>query len=57
MSDKVEDILYQAYAEGIWKEVLQVSKSLDNKGTHFYSYGDKMEEAYRIVIKKQKEKS
>ena len=57
MSDKVEDILYQAYAEGIWKEVLQVSKSLDNKGKHFYSYGDKMEEAYRIVIKKQKEKS
>ena len=51
MSDKVEDILYQAYAEGIWKEVLQVSKSLENKGTHFYSYGDKMDEAYRIVIK------
>ncbi len=55
MSDKVEDILYQAHKEGIWEEVLQVSKSLDGEGKHFYSYGDKIEEAYKIV-KTKKEK-
>ena len=53
MSDKVEDILYQAHREGIWKEVMAVSKSLD--GNTFYTYGDKIEEAYNIVkIKKEK---
>ena len=54
MSDKIEDILYQAYYEGIREEVLNVSKSLD--GTkHYYSFGDKIEEAYNIV-KTKKEK-
>ena len=55
MSDKVEDILYQAYNEGIWKEVMQVSKSLDNNGRTYYSVADKFEEAYNIV-KTKKEK-
>ena len=50
MSDKVEDILYQAYEEGIWKEVMEASNSLDNKT--YYSMGDKYEEAYRIVKEK-----
>ena len=55
MSDKVEDILYQAYEEGIWKEVMQVSKSLDTNGKSYYTVADKFEEAYRIVkIKKEK---
>jgi len=54
MSDKIEDILYQAHREGIWNEVINVSKSLD--GTkHYYSFGDKIEEAYNIV-KTKKEK-
>jgi len=52
MSDKVEDILYQAHEEGIWEEVLQVSKSLDSKGKHFYSYSDKIEAAYNIANNK-----
>jgi len=55
MSDKVEDILYQAHNEGLWKEVLKVSKSLDGNGKSYYSVGDKMEEAYNIV-KNKKEK-
>ena len=53
MSDKVEDILYQAYEEGLWHEVMEESKSLD--GNHYHTYGDKFEEAYRIV-KTKKEK-
>tara|TARA_R110000796_G_scaffold40092_1_gene99461 strand:+ start:85 stop:300 length:216 start_codon:yes stop_codon:yes gene_type:complete len=55
MSDKVEDILYQAHNEGLWKEVLEVSKSLDGNGKSYYCIGDKMEEAYNIV-KNKKEK-
>jgi len=55
MSDKVEDILYQAHNEGIWKEVLDESKYLENNGKRFYSYGDKIEAAYNIV-KTKKEK-
>lgn len=55
MSDKVEDILYQAHTEGIWKEVLDESKHLEKNGKHFYSYGDKIEAAYNIV-KTKKEK-
>ena len=51
MSDKVEDILYQAHREGIWKEVMAVSKSLD--GNTFYTYGDKIEKAYNIVKTKE----
>ena len=50
MSDKVEDILYQAH-----NEVLEVSKSLDGNGKSYYCIGDKMEEAYNIV-KNKKEK-
>ncbi len=53
MSDKVEDILYKAYGEGIWSDVLSVSKSLEGK--HYHTYGDKIEEAYNIV-KTKKEK-
>ena len=49
MSDKVEDILYQAWSEGLWKEVMEVSKSLDNNGKFYQSVGDKFEEAYYIV--------
>ena len=56
MSDKVEDILHQAWSEGLWKEVMEVSKSLDNNGKFYQSVGDKFEEAYYIV-KTKKEKS
>lgn len=52
-SDKVEDILYQAYNEGICDKVLKVSKSL--KGS-YYTYGDKIEKAYNIVKKEKDEK-
>jgi len=51
--DKVEDILYKAYNEGIRDKVLKVSSSL--KGS-YYSYGDKVEEAYKIV-KENEEKN
>lgn len=51
MSDKVEDILYKAYGEGIWSDVLSVSKSLEGK--HYHTYGDKIEEAYNIVKTKR----
>jgi hypothetical protein len=47
MSDKVEDILYQAHDEGIYNEVMAVSRSLDNK--HYWTVADKFEEAYKIV--------
>ena len=53
--DKVEDILYQAHSEGIWKEVLDTSKSLENSNRHFYDYGDKLEAAYNIVKNKNYE--
>ena len=53
MSDKVEDILYQAHNEGIWNDVMEVSKSLSTR--NFHTYGDKIEEAYNIV-KTKKEK-
>jgi hypothetical protein len=50
---RVEDILYQAYHEGIREEVLEVSRSLDK--IKFAEIGDSIEEAYRIVkIKKEK---
>jgi len=55
MSDKVEDILYQAYGEGIYEEVMAVSKSLGNGGKVWPTVGDKFEEAYNLV-KQQKEK-
>ena len=51
--DKVEDILYKAYNEGIRDKVLKVSSSL--KGS-YYTYGDKVEEAYKIV-KENEEKN
>ena len=53
MSDKVEDILFQAHSEGIWKEVLDESKHLGDNGKYFYR--DKIEAAYNIV-KTKKEK-
>jgi len=53
MSDKVEDFLYQAHNEGIWKEVLDESKRLEDSGKRFYSYGDKIEAAYNIVKTKK----
>lgn len=53
MSDKVEDILYLAHSEGIWQDVMEVSKSLNDRSYH--TYGDKIEEAYKIV-KTKKEK-
>jgi|TARA_R110001592_G_scaffold159830_2_gene391522 hypothetical protein len=56
MSDKVEDILYQAHKEGIWKEVLNVSKSLDVEGKHWHTYGDKIEQAYNMVKNKKRKK-
>jgi len=52
MSDKIEDILYKAHDEGIWSEVITVSKSLDGV-KHFHTYGDKIEEAYNIVKTKR----
>ena len=51
--DKVEDILYKAYNEGIRDEVLKVSSSL--KGS-YYTYGDKVEEAYKIVKENEEKK-
>ena len=45
-------IRYEEYEKCIWEEVLQVSKSLDSKGKHFYSYGDKIEAAYNIAKNK-----
>jgi len=54
MSDKVEDILYQAYSEGIWDKVIAVSKTLSEK--HWHTYGDKIEEAYNIVKRKKMKK-
>ena len=51
MSDKVEDILYQAYDEGIYNEVMAVSKSLDDKS--YWTIADKFEEAYNIVKTKR----
>ena len=51
MSDKVEDILYQAHDEGIYNEVMAVSRSLDQK--HYWTVADKFEEAYRIVKTKR----
>ncbi len=53
MGDKTEDILYQAHNEGIWEEVMKVSKTL--KGS-YYTYGDKIEKAYNIVKKEKDEK-
>ena len=55
MSDKVEDILYQAHEEGIYEEVMAVSKSLNDSKRSWPTVGDKFEEAYYLV-KKQKEK-
>ena len=57
MSDKVEDILYQAHEEGIYEEVMAVSKSLNDGKRSWPTIGDKFEEAYYLVKKqKQKEK-
>ena len=47
MSDKVEDILFQAHSEGIWKEVLDESKHLGENGKYFYAYN---------IVKTKKEK-
>mgnify|MGYP003675307128 FL=1 len=44
--DKVEDVLYKAYNEGIRDKVLKVSTKLEGS---YYSYGDKIEKAYNIV--------
>ena len=51
MSDKVEDILYQAHDEGIYNEVMAVSKSLDDKS--YWTIADKFEESYNIVKTKR----
>lgn len=51
--DKVEDVLYKAYNEGIRDKVLEVSIGL--KGS-YYSYGDKVEEAYNIVKENEETK-
>ncbi len=45
----VEDILMQAYEEGIYEAVMEASKSLDNNGKHYYEVKDKFDEAYNIV--------
>mgnify|MGYP003660715342 FL=1 len=55
MSDKTEDILYQAHKEGLREEVIATSQSLDG-AKHWYTYGDKIEEAYNIVKSKKKKK-
>lgn len=50
MSDKLEDILFKAYKEGIVDDVLNLSSNLeDNK---YFTYADKIEEAYNIVKNK-----
>ena len=51
----VEDILYRAMDEGIYKEVMAASKSLEGNGKSYYTVADKFEEAYQLVIKKKKE--
>tara|TARA_R110000796_G_C14460618_1_gene424463 strand:- start:648 stop:845 length:198 start_codon:yes stop_codon:yes gene_type:complete len=48
--DRVEDLLYKAHAEGLYNAVMEVSKTL--KGS-YYTYADKLEEAYNIVIKEK----
>ena len=45
----VEDILMQAYDEGLYDAVMEASKSLDSNGKHYYEVKDKFEEAYNIV--------
>ena len=50
MSDKLEDILFKAYKEGIVDDVLNLSSNLEvNK---YFTYADKIEEAYNIVKNK-----
>ena len=49
--DKIEDILYKAHNEGIRDKVLKVSGDL--KGS-YYTLGDKLEAAYRIVKENEK---
>ena len=52
---KVEDILYQAYNEGIRDEVFTESNKLDNRGGKYdnMEIGDKFEIAYNNVIEKR----
>ena len=43
----VEDILYQAYDEGIYDEVMRVSKSLSTQDKYKYmEVSDRMDAAY-----------
>lgn len=52
--DKVEEILLKSHDEGVYEQVLEESSNLTG---HFYTYGDKIETAYKIVkaqIKKNK---
>ena len=48
-----EDILYQAHNEGIWKEVLNVSRSLSKQDKYSkMEVGDRLEIAYMQVREK-----
>ena len=49
-----EDILYQAHNEGIWKEVLNVSRSLSKQDKYSrMEVGDRLEIAYMQVKEKK----
>ena len=54
----VEDILYQAYDEGIYDEVMRVSKSLSTQDKYKYmEVSDRMDAAYQIVKDNKGKKS
>jgi len=55
----IEDILYQAHAEGITDEVFIESKKLryENPKWKYKEYSDLIGEAYRIVKERKKQKN
>ena len=57
MSDKIEDILYKAYYEGIKYKVLTESNRLSTQVKYKYlEVGDRLEIAYNNIWKKYKNK-
>ena len=53
MSDKIEDILYNANELGIYNEVIKESKRLSKLKKHKYlEMGDRLEIAYNKIKKK-----
>jgi hypothetical protein len=55
MSDKIEDILFKAYYEGIKDKVLIESSKLSTQSKYKYlEVGDRLEIAYNNIWKKYK---